>query len=224
MKWLRDRIHGREPRPQERVEEQAGAEPATPDPTRPRLMLLVHDAAAPASYRLHTFEDASSAQDFVQFWFSPKVEHGILAFWALQREPVRRRDSSEERPAEVVLLIRDEARPEIVYPFSLPDMELARSWLVKEMARGLNLRSVRMRWAAPVKIGRNRWGTVRITPAEPPPTHRSALLRSPTVIVRKDETPRREADLPPQPKPEGRRGTSIERSEPFGYRQRFRDM
>ena len=174
-------------------------EAAPTDSGLPRLMLLVHDASAPASYQLQTFEDASSAEEFVQFWYPPTTEHGVLAFWALHRKPVQWPGSSEERPAEVVILIRDEARREIVYPYSLPNMEAARSWLMNEAATGLDLRLVLMYWAVPAKICRNRWGHVRITPTEPPSTRRPALLRSSTLIVSKDESLRGEADSAPEP-------------------------
>lgn len=199
MKWLLDLIRRQKRPDREADEEQTATEAASPGPTQPRLMLLVHDASAPASYQLQTFEDASSAEEFVQFWYPSTTEHGILAFWATHRKPVRWPGSSEERPAEVVILIRDEARREIVYPYSLPDMELARSWVMKEAATGLDLRLVLMYWAVPAKISRNRWGHVRITPAEPPSTRRPALLRSSTVIVSKDESPRGEADSAAKP-------------------------
>ena len=189
MKWLLDRIRRRKRPHRETDEEQAATEAAPPVSTQPRLMLLVHDASAPASYQLQTFEDASSAEEFVQFWYPPTTEHGVLAFWALHRKPVQWPGSSEERPAEVVILIRDEARREIVYPYSLPNMEAARSWLMNEAATGLDLRLVLIYWAALAKISRNRWGHVRITPAEPPSARRPALLRSSTVIVSKGESP-----------------------------------
>lgn len=204
MKWLLDRIRRRKHPHRETDEEQATTEAAPPDSTQPCLMLLVHDASAPASYQLQTFEDASSAEEFVQFWYPPTTERGVLAFWAMHRKPVRWPGSSEEPPAEVVILIRDEARREIVYPYSLADMELARSWVMKEAASGLDLRLVLMYWAVPAKISRNRWGNVRITPAEPPSARRPALLRSSTVFVRKDESPRGEADSAPEPAPEPR--------------------
>ncbi len=199
MKWLLDRIRRRKRPHRETGEERAATGTAPPDSTQPRLILLVHDASAPASYQLQTFEDASSAEEFVQFWYPPATEHGVLAFWALHRRPVRWQGSSEERPAEVVILIRDEERRATVYPYSLPNMEAARSWLMNEAATGLNLRLVLMYWAAPAKIGRNRWGHVRITPAEPPSTRRPALLRSSTVIVGKDESPKGETDSAPEP-------------------------
>lgn len=199
MKWLLDRIRRRKHPHRETDEERAATEAAPPDSTQPRLMLLVHDASAPASYQLQTFEDASSAEEFIQFWYPPRTEHGVLAFWALHRKPVQWPGSSEERPAEVVILIRDGTRREIVYPYSLPNMEAARSWVMKEAATGLDLRLVLMYWAVPAKISRNRWDHVRITPAEPPSARRPALLRSSTVIVSKDESPRGEADSAPEP-------------------------
>ena len=199
MKWLLDRIRRRKRPQRETDEERATTEAEPPVSTQPRLMLLIHDASAPASYQFQTFEDAAAAEKFVQFWYPPATEHGVLAFWALHRKPVQWPGSSEERPAEVVILIRDEARREIVYPYSLPNMEAARSWLMNEAATGLDLRLVLMYWAAPARICRNRWGHVRITPAEPPSAHRPALLRSSTVIVGKDESPRGEADPASEP-------------------------
>ncbi len=198
MKWLLNRIRRQKHPHRETEEERAATEAAPPDSRQPRLMLLVHDASAPASYQLQTFEDASSAQEFVQFWYPPTTERGVLAFWALHRKPVRWPGSSEDRPAEVVILIRDEARREIVYPYSLPNMEAACAWVMNEAATGLDLRLVLMYWAVPAKISRNRWNHVRITPAEPPSAHRPVLLRSSTVIVRKDEGPSGEADSAPE--------------------------
>ncbi|MCH7998909.1 MAG: hypothetical protein IIA91_05475, partial [Chloroflexi bacterium] len=74
MKWLLDRIRRRKRPHRETDEEQAATEAAPPVSTQPRLMLLVHDASAPASYQLQTFEDASSAEEFVQFWYPPTTE------------------------------------------------------------------------------------------------------------------------------------------------------
>ena len=199
MKWLLDRLRRRKRPRRETDEERAAMEAAPPDSTQHRLILLVHDASAPASYQLQTFEDAASAAEFVQFWYPPTTEHGVLAFWALHRKPVRWPGSSEERPAEVVILVRDKARRETVYPYSMPNMEAARSWVMNEAATGLDLRLVLMYWAVPAKICRNRWGHVRITPAAPPSAHRPALLRSSTVIVSKDESRRGEADSAPEP-------------------------
>ncbi len=162
MKWLRTRIQWwrcREETADEQVER-----------PRPRLILLVHDASGPASYRLHTFADAQSAEGFVDFWFPTGFEHGILAFWAVDDEPASPRTSDTTSDEEVVVLIQDADRREIVYPFSLPDMGLARAWIKKEATRGLNLRLVQMYRAVPARIRRDDRGRVRLTPREPRPS------------------------------------------------------
>ncbi len=168
MKWLLAHILGWRPRPEETIVERAGAESKSPACSYPRLVLLVHDAAGPAAYRLHTFEDAPSAAAFVQFWFRAQFEHGILAFWISHQEAAWQADSNEERPGEVVILIRDEARPDIVYPFSYSDMGQAHSWIAMEATRGLDLRLVLLYWAVPVRIETDGCGVVLFSPAKPP--------------------------------------------------------
>lgn len=182
MKWLRDRIFGGRPSVEKTVEEQADAGSRTSETSRPRLVFLVHDAAGPAAYRLHTFEDATSGAAFIQFWFPPNLDHGALAFWAAHEEPSVQANSNGERSTEVVVLIRDEDRSDIVYPFSFADMGLAHSWVAREAAEGLDLRSVLLYWATPAQIGTDHWGRVHITPTDPParcqPEH-----RAPSVLV-----------------------------------------
>ncbi len=207
MNWLRDRIRGRKPQ-HEKPTEQRAERSHRPGGPRPRLMLLVHDAAGPGAYRLHTFEDAASAEAFVQFWFPPRFHHGILAFWATHGEPVQQSDADGGAPAEAVILIRDEVRPGIVYPFSLSDMSMAHPWIAKEATRGLKLRQVLLYWAMPVRIGVDHWGRVRVTPREPPAVRRGLLLRSSTVVVHKDATPRREDHVWPERANERRRGSA----------------
>ena len=168
MKWLLAHILGWRPRPEETVVERVGAESKSPACYYPRLVLLVHDAAGPAAYRLHTFEDAPSAAAFVQFWFRSQFEHGILAFWISHEEAAWQADSNEERPSEAVILIRDEARPDIVYPFSYSDMGQAHSWIAMEATRGLDLGLVLLYWAVPVRIEIDGRGAVHFSPATPP--------------------------------------------------------
>lgn len=161
MKWLR--LHGRVHRTR-MTSGRAGTGPA-PEPRNTRLVLLTHDASGPGAYRLHTFENAQSAEEFVQFWFPGTAHHGILAFWAMHAEPA---GQDEEHRTEAAILIRDEARLEIVYPFSIPDMEMAYAWIARETAQGLDLRHVLVYWAAPVRISRDQRGRVRLTPTQPP--------------------------------------------------------
>lgn len=197
MNWLRARIRGRKRRHENTDHEQAQRQ-HTADGPRPRLMLLVHDAVGPGSYRLHAFADAASAEAFVQLWFPPRFDHRILAFWATLEEPMWRVDSDGEAPAEAVVLIRDEVRPGIVYPFSLSNMSMAHSWIAKEATQGLKLRQVLLYWATPVRISTDHWERVRVTPREPPALRRPVLLRSSTVVVRKDENAGRETDVWPE--------------------------
>ena len=197
MRWLRTRIQGRKLRHEDTADEPAERQHQASEPLQ-LLILLVQDAARPGSYRLHTFEDAASAEAFVQFWFSKRFDHGIIAFWATHEEPVWRADGDEGPRAEVAILIRDEVRQGIVYPFSLSNMAMAHSWMAKEAAQGLKLRQVLLYWGTPVRIATDHWGRVRVTPREPPTLRRPLLLRSSTVVVRENETPSRESDVRPE--------------------------
>ena len=188
MRWLRDRIHGR--RRNQRPEQPAGEQPSPEPPVqrpeapnfaRPRLVLLVRDAAGPAAYQLHSFEDEAEAASFVQFWFPSDGDHGVIAFWASHSEP---EVEIGERSAEVVVLVRDETRSKSVCPFSFPGMDLAQSWVARESDRGLELHPdhVLIYWAAPARISRDHWGRVHFWPSEPPalrPHGRRATLTAP---------------------------------------------
>ena len=188
MRWLRDRIHGR--RRNQRPEQPAGEQPSPEPPVqrpeapnfaRPRLVLLVRDAAGPAAYQLHSFEDEAEAASFVQFWFPSDGDHGVIAFWASHSEP---EVEIGERSAEVVVLVRDETSSKSVCPFSFPGMDLAQSWVARESDRGLELHPdhVLIYWAVPARISRDHWGRVHFWPSEPPALHphgRRATLTAP---------------------------------------------
>ena len=186
MRWLRDRIHGRRrnQRPEQPAAEQPSPEPpqpAAPNFERPRLVLLVRDAAGPASYQLHSFEDETEAASFVQFWFPGDVANGVIAFWASHREP---EVETSERPAEAVVLVRDETSSKSVCPFSFAGMDMAQSWVARESDRGLDLHPdhVLIYWAVPARISRDHWGRMHVWPSEPPalrPHGRRATLTAP---------------------------------------------
>ncbi len=55
--------------------------------SQPPLIVLVSDASGLASFQLHSFEDAESAAGFVKNWSRYRLEEGIIAFWALTRQP-----------------------------------------------------------------------------------------------------------------------------------------
>jgi hypothetical protein len=183
MSWLRDRIPGwrRDQRPDEPAAEQPFPEPPVQKPAMPgfertRLVLLVRDAAGPASYQLHSFEDEPEAAAFVQFWFSGAIEHGVIAFWASHDEP---EIGSNDGPAEVVVLVRDETGPKTVYPFSFTDMDLAESWVEREEELGLNVDQLLVYWAVPARISRDHWSRVHLWPSEPPARKRRGRLATP---------------------------------------------
>ena len=217
MWWLRSRIHRRrrnqrpeQPTGEQPVPETPARKPPEPDPGRPRLVLLVRDAAGPASYQLHSFEDEQEAASFVQFWFPGDFDHGVIAFWASHREPEFR---AEERPAEVVVLVRDETRSKTVCPFSFAGMDLAQSWVARESDRGLDLHPdhVLIFWAVPTRISRDHWGRVHLWPSEPPtprPNGRLATLTQATFL-------RKPASAPPPPAPPAETRTPTPRQAPF---------
>ncbi len=187
MRWLRDRISGwrRNQRPEEPAAEQPVPEPpvqkaAAPGFERPRLVLLVHDAAGPASYQLHSFEDEAEAAAFVQFWFPSDSDHGVIAFWASHKEP---EVGAGERAAEVVVLVRDETMPKTVCPFSFAGMDLAQSWVARESDRGLNTDQLLMYWAVAARISHDHWGRVHLWPSEPPALRPQGRLATPTKPV-----------------------------------------
>jgi hypothetical protein len=220
MWWLRSRLHRRrrnqrpeQPTGEQPVPETPARKPPEPDPGRPRLVLLVRDAAGPASYQLHSFEDESEAASFVQFWFPGDFDHGVIAFWASHREPEVR---AGERPAEVVVLVRDETRSKTVCPFSFAGMDLAQSWVARESDRGLDLHPdhVLIFWAVPARISRDHWGRVHLWPSEPPdprPNGRRATLTQATFL-------RKPASAPPPPAPPAEMRAPVHEQAPFEQR------
>jgi len=220
MWWLRSRIHRRrrnqrpeQPTGEQPVPETPARKPPEPDPGRPRLVLLVRDAAGPASYQLHSFEDEQEAASFVQFWFPGDFDHGVIAFWASHKEPEIR---AGERPAEVVVLVRDETRSKTVCPFSFAGMDLAQSWVARESDRGLDLHPdhVLIFWAVPARISRDHWGRVHLWPSEPPvprPNGRLATLTQATFL-------RKPASAPPAPAPPTETRTPTHKQAPFEQR------
>jgi hypothetical protein len=197
MKWLRARADGS-------ARGTINGSPQSPQQSRPlaspapRLIVLVQDAVGPGAYQLHSFPDAKAAEEFVTFWFPPSLVHGLLAFWATHWRP-QNAAPGQPRDAEAVVLVRDQDRRGIVYPFSLPEMALAQSWVAREAAMGLDLASVLVYWASPVTIARDRWGRVRLTPRLAPERPKPANPRAEVVAP---QTPTQALDEPPaQPPP-----------------------
>lgn len=128
----------------------------------PALVLLATDASGQASRRVHCFEDSDAAARFVKFWY-PEVRDGsLLTFWLLADEPSRY--DHPEWGVELLVLIRDGARPGIVYPFSFVDMGDVRDFLQEELERGLDPRSVLILWSIPARIHADSAGRVMLFP------------------------------------------------------------
>lgn len=129
----------------------------------PALIMLVADAHGVASYRLHAYHDTAPAKAFLEYWFPRSSDTGVISFWALTYEP----DTSDIE-AEPMVLVRDAAKPGVIYPFSFVDMDSAQAFARQEVEKGLGLDSVLIYWAATVRMERDAWGTLQVSPDSPP--------------------------------------------------------
>lgn len=142
-----------------RIEEITRPETAEPEPARP-FLILAPDACGPAARRLHTFPDSNSAADFIRFWFPACYRRGLAACWTLP--------DGIEGPSEALVLVRDEADRDIVYPFSFSDMDGALSFAREEAESGLDLRRVLLLNVLPVNIKSSSEKVVEIFPPQQP--------------------------------------------------------
>jgi len=141
------------------------------EPERPPLFLLANDATSLTARRLHVFGDASAAAEFVRFWFPPERRAGLTAFWALGAPPTT-------GVSESVVLIRDKANRDLVYPLSFNSMDRALREVCCEMARGLHIGRVAIYYGVPVSFEPAFDGAVIVTPAEPPACLKSVQERT----------------------------------------------
>jgi hypothetical protein len=191
--------------------EDVGPPPTTsPAPSLPPLILLSSDAAGPSVRRLHTFPDAETAGDYVDFWFPVSQRHAMIAFWALPNPPAAHQAESEtkggtdsdrasvepapptEPPDQIIVIVQHPEHEESVYPFSFPNVETANRFVLRELKHGLDLCSVHIYWATFVEIGSQPNGAVTITPSQPPVT------RS---MEPEDRCPAPELDIAATPEP-----------------------
>lgn len=149
----------------------------------PPLMLLTSDAAGPSVRTLHSFPDAESAAAFIQFWFPLSERSNIIAFWATNERPATApvgntngeagsacamADSAPPVECEAVVMARHPEHEGSVYPFSFTDLETANRFVIEEMKRGLDPRSVVIYWATFCTVEPTPDGEVFITPSTPP--------------------------------------------------------
>ncbi len=146
----------------------------------PPLMVLISTGGV-LSFQLHSFADAESAAEFIQSGFPPGMKQGIFAFWALQGEPEPAPEVELRGTTDVVLLIRDPARPGVVDLISCVDMKSAQSLARGEAKQGLDPSLFLVYWALPVTIETDEKKNVLLTPAVPPPVVRRTPPAQPAV-------------------------------------------
>jgi hypothetical protein len=145
---------------------------APPKIERPPLMLLLSDASGMAALRMMTFENAEEAAGYIEFWYPKRSTGTVFAVWALPGEPDPRWMAAPEHRGEAVILVRDERRNDVVYPFSFVDLDKAWTFLRQEMQKDLDLGRVSIYWAVPIDIEVDALGKVHMSPDAPPPASR----------------------------------------------------
>jgi hypothetical protein len=153
---------------------------------KPHMIMLAADASGLASFKLYTFSDSDGAVEFIQRSFGGRSDTGLIAFWAMTEEPAIQ-DAGVT--IEAMVLIRDDIRPEVVYPFSFLDIATAQSFVQYEMKRGLDPNNVLMYWAVPVQLGVNGEGEMGLFPANPPTRNSGGETFAPSTPIVTDEPP-----------------------------------
>lgn len=179
MAWLA-KLLGRGERPEiEEVEEA----PQPPRREHPPVLLLMSDAAGPAAMRVMRFEDAGEACEYIEFWYPKRTLGTVYAIWALPAEPDERWMAAPEHRGEAVILIRDDHREGIIYPFSFADFETAWAFVRQESDRGLELQNVMVYWGVPIDLEIDGLGRAYMSPDAPPPFERAQSEVAPDVIA-----------------------------------------
>ena len=190
MSWWRTLL-GLESRPDET--ERSG--PAQRASTKPPLVLLMSDAAGLAALRTLSFEDAKSAEDYIEFWYPQRSGGTLYPFWALASEPSEGWRSESGGRGESVVLIRDEVREGVVYPFSYTDMATALMFVRQEISSGVAFDCISVYWAIPVDVSMSKSGRATLSPNAPPllaketavPDRQEIFIDTKTRFVRKDD-------------------------------------
>jgi len=159
---------------------------AEPEFGAPRLTMLVADASGFASFKEHTFYDAETAAQFIRTWYGKRLDHGIIAFWAMTQQPDVRPEPGADAAVEAIVIVRDEAFEDVVYPFSFVDMSEANEFIRFEMVRGVDPSVMQVFWAVPVQLGVTADGSIRIFPDAAPDAIREALIAPPREFVKSE--------------------------------------
>jgi hypothetical protein len=134
----------------------------------PRLMMLAADASGLASFKLLSFADDDEAIEFIQRSFGDRSDTGLIAFWGTTEKPDVGLQIDAETALEVMVVVRDDIRNDVVYPFSFNDMVTAREFVQHELQRGLNADHILIYWAVPVELGISADGTLGLFPKAAP--------------------------------------------------------
>jgi hypothetical protein len=134
----------------------------------PRLMMLAADASGLASFKLLSFADDDEAIEFIQRSFGDRSDTGLIAFWGTTDKPDVGLQTGAETGLEVMVMVRDDIRNDVVYPFSFNDMETAQEFVQHELHRGLNADHILIYWAMPVQLGMSADGTLGLFPKAAP--------------------------------------------------------
>ncbi len=160
MAWLTSLLK----KPEPEVVEELAPEPPPPEPTGPRLAVLVPDTNGISSFRITQLPDAYTAAEHIGS-LPADIRHETHAFWAMHDRPLVDPDTH----VEALVLIRAQAGSDLVYVVSFLDIESAFSFTRFEVRRGLHLGNVMIYWAAFAQL-REEFDGVSITPEFAPPT------------------------------------------------------
>jgi len=135
---------------------------------KPHLMMLAADASGLASFKLLTFPSAETAIEYIQRSFGDRSDTGLIAFWGMTERPVVSPQPGAETALEVMVMVRDDLRNDVVYPFSFTDIETAHDFVKHELHRGLDPAHVLLYWAVPVQLGITADGEMGLFPKAAP--------------------------------------------------------
>lgn len=183
MAWLAKVLGRDESREVEEI-----VQPAPPSkPSKPPLLLLVSDASGMAALRMLAFEEAHEACDYIEFWYPNRSAGTVYAIWALPAEPSSDWPDDPDQRGEAVILVRDERRKDVVYPFSFANLDAAWAFLRTEMEKDLDLERVMIYWAVPIDIEMDSAGKIQVSPDVPPAAAIVEFETADEAVVEADE-------------------------------------
>jgi hypothetical protein len=136
--------------------------------TKPPLVLLTSDTAGLAALTARRFDDVVEAAEYIGRWNHRTSGGTVYPFWALPGKPGTDPRSPSDERGEPIVLIKDEEREGVVYPFSFSDMMTALMFVRQEITSGLQFDRIFVYWAVPVKVTVDGAGRTVLNPGAPP--------------------------------------------------------